>query len=98
MELQIVATISLGRAADPREIAETIVFLASDPASYLNEQSFRWTAAASPSDGCLPEPMIPGNFAARWALVMAAGFGCVLGSRAARALFGGVNHEGRCSQ
>jgi len=32
----IVSTIPLGRAADPDEIAETIVFLASDKASYLN--------------------------------------------------------------
>jgi NAD(P)-dependent dehydrogenase (short-subunit alcohol dehydrogenase family) len=32
----IVSTIPLGRAADPDEIAETIVFLASDRASYLN--------------------------------------------------------------
>jgi NAD(P)-dependent dehydrogenase (short-subunit alcohol dehydrogenase family) len=31
----IVATIPLGRAADPKEIAETIVFLASDKASYV---------------------------------------------------------------
>jgi NAD(P)-dependent dehydrogenase (short-subunit alcohol dehydrogenase family) len=33
---EIVSTIPLGRAADPREIAETIVFLASSKASYLN--------------------------------------------------------------
>lgn len=33
---QIIATIPLGRAADPSEIAETIVFLASDRASYVN--------------------------------------------------------------
>jgi NAD(P)-dependent dehydrogenase (short-subunit alcohol dehydrogenase family) len=33
---EIVSTIPLGRAADPDEIAETIVFLASDKASYLN--------------------------------------------------------------
>jgi len=32
----IVSTIPLGRAADPEEIAETIVFLVSDRASYLN--------------------------------------------------------------
>jgi NAD(P)-dependent dehydrogenase (short-subunit alcohol dehydrogenase family) len=32
----IVSTIPLGRAAAPKEIAETIVFLASDRASYLN--------------------------------------------------------------
>jgi NAD(P)-dependent dehydrogenase (short-subunit alcohol dehydrogenase family) len=32
----IVATIPLGRAAQPEEIAETIVFLASQRASYLN--------------------------------------------------------------
>ena len=32
----IVATIPLGRAADPKEIAETIVFLASGRASYVN--------------------------------------------------------------
>jgi NAD(P)-dependent dehydrogenase (short-subunit alcohol dehydrogenase family) len=33
---EIVSTIPLGRAADPHEIAETIVFLASDKASCLN--------------------------------------------------------------
>jgi len=33
---EIVSTIPLGRAADPDEIAETIVFLASDKASYVN--------------------------------------------------------------
>lgn len=32
----IVSTIPLGRAADPQEIAETIVFLASGRASYVN--------------------------------------------------------------
>ncbi len=32
----IAATIPLGRAADPAEIAEAIVFLASDRASYMN--------------------------------------------------------------
>jgi NAD(P)-dependent dehydrogenase (short-subunit alcohol dehydrogenase family) len=32
----IVSTVPLGRAADPREIADTIVFLASHKASYLN--------------------------------------------------------------
>jgi NAD(P)-dependent dehydrogenase (short-subunit alcohol dehydrogenase family) len=32
----VVSTIPLGRAADPIEIAETIVFLASDRASYVN--------------------------------------------------------------
>jgi NAD(P)-dependent dehydrogenase (short-subunit alcohol dehydrogenase family) len=34
--LAIVSTVPLGRAADPNEIAETILFLASDRASYLN--------------------------------------------------------------
>jgi NAD(P)-dependent dehydrogenase (short-subunit alcohol dehydrogenase family) len=33
---EIVETIPLDRAADPCEIAETIVFLASNRASYLN--------------------------------------------------------------
>ena len=32
----IVSTIPLGRAADPREIAELIVFLASGRASFVN--------------------------------------------------------------
>jgi len=32
----IVPTIPLGRAADPREIADTVAFLASNGASYLN--------------------------------------------------------------
>ena len=32
----LVSTIPLGRAAAPAEIAETIAFLASDHASYLN--------------------------------------------------------------
>src|SRR5207245_9777193 len=40
----IASTIPLGRAADPEEIAEAIVFLASDKASYLN-------GAAIPVDG-----------------------------------------------
>lgn len=33
---QIVGTIPMGRAADAHEIAEAIVFLASQRASYLN--------------------------------------------------------------
>src|ERR671914_748541 len=41
---QIVGTIPLGRAAEPDEIAQAIVFLASDRASYLN-------GAVVPADG-----------------------------------------------
>jgi len=36
LDTAIVSTIPLGRAADPAEIAETIVFLASGRASYVN--------------------------------------------------------------
>jgi NAD(P)-dependent dehydrogenase (short-subunit alcohol dehydrogenase family) len=33
---QLAATLPLGRAADPREIANTIIYLASDDASFIN--------------------------------------------------------------
>jgi NAD(P)-dependent dehydrogenase (short-subunit alcohol dehydrogenase family) len=33
---QLAATLPLGRAADAREIANTIVYLASDDASFVN--------------------------------------------------------------
>ena len=33
---QLAATLPLGRAADAREIANTIVYLASDDASFIN--------------------------------------------------------------
>ena len=36
LDTAIVSTIPLGRAAHPAEIAETIVFLASGRASYVN--------------------------------------------------------------
>lgn len=41
---QIAATLPLGRVADPREIANTIVYLASDDASFIN-------GAIVPADG-----------------------------------------------
>jgi hypothetical protein len=57
---QITETIPLGRAADPGEIAETIVFLASDRVSYLNGavipiDGARVGRCKSPDNNALPE-------------------------------------------